>query len=338
MTAPRVMQSFGTPRQTTNPYIVMLDSALADEPGIEHLRFSWRTALTERYDVFHVHWGDTLLAGRHWWTRAGKRAAFALLLARLAALRIPVVRTVHNASAFAGGRMDTALVRRLDARTAVEIVLTDTTPRTSAHTLPRELVPHGHYVTWFADMPQHEPIPHRWGFVGLIKPYKGIEELLSAFTEAIDDGADLTLHIAGRSTDPDLTRAITAAVGPRLSADLRYISEAEFAATVTESSAIVLPYRDMLNSGAALAALSLARPVLMPNNETNRALAAEVGPHWVELFDTAPTAEDLRALLERPLPSGRPDLTARDWTHTAAGHLNAYRRALRAAQIEKVSR
>ena len=55
----RVMQTFGEPRDTTNPYLVMLRDALVAEPTIEHVPFSWRAALTGRYDVLHVHWPDT---------------------------------------------------------------------------------------------------------------------------------------------------------------------------------------------------------------------------------------------------------------------------------------
>ena len=111
----RVMQTFGEPRDTTNPYLVMLRAALIEEPSVEHIPFSWRTALTGRYDVLHVHWPDALLAGRHWWTRAGKRVAFAGLIARVRLRRIAVVRTVHNVTPPSGPRLDRALIRALDA-------------------------------------------------------------------------------------------------------------------------------------------------------------------------------------------------------------------------------
>src|SRR6187431_2914331 len=115
----RVMQTFGRPRDTTNPYIVMLATALAEEPTVEHVPFSWRTALLGRYDVLHVHWPDALLAARHRWTRAGKRVAFACLVARLRFGRIAVARTVHNVTPPSGGPVDRALIRALERRTDV---------------------------------------------------------------------------------------------------------------------------------------------------------------------------------------------------------------------------
>ena len=67
-----VMQSFRNPRATTNPYITMLDRALADELGSGHLRFSWLRALFGRYDVFHWHWPEAKLQGTSWWKSAGQ--------------------------------------------------------------------------------------------------------------------------------------------------------------------------------------------------------------------------------------------------------------------------
>ena len=143
----RVMQTFGEPRDTTNPYIVMLRAALIEEPTVEHIPFSWRAALTERYDVLHIHWPDALLAARHWWTRAGKRAALACLVARVRLRRIAIVRTIHNVTPPSGPYLDRALIRALERRTDVRIRIAAVTPE--APGVPSVLIPHGHYRTWF---------------------------------------------------------------------------------------------------------------------------------------------------------------------------------------------
>jgi glycosyltransferase involved in cell wall biosynthesis len=330
MRAIRVMQSFGAPRPTTNPYIVMLQDALRRTPGIEHLPFSWRTALFGRYDVFHVHWGDTLLAAGSRRTRAGKRVAMAVLLGRLALTRTPVVRTVHNVTPPEGGRIDVALLTALERRTALRIRLSPTTPEVAG--IPSVLILHGHYRDWFAPMSRSEAAPNRLAYVGLIKPYKGVEPLLVAFEEASAQHDELRLTVAGRATDPELARAITE-VADRvrsIDADLRYLSEEEFVAIVTSASAVVLPYRHMHNSGSALAALSLDRPVLVPDNETTRLLADEVGPAWVQFFDGELTAESLIRLADASAtaPAGRPDLSAREWDAAGTAHAAAYRSAL----------
>lgn len=326
----RVMQSFGEPRPTTNPYIVMLRGSLVASPDVEHVPFSWRTALTGAYDVFHVHWPDTLLDGRSPARRAAKRVAFAALLLRLRLRGTPVVRTVHNLSEPRGGALDRRLVDALNRRISLRIRINASTPDVEG--IPSALVPHGHYRDWYARMPRRERIAGHLGYVGLIKPYKGVERLVETFEEVSAGRADVSLRVQGRPADEQVASWLSAAADriPGLAVTLRYLDEEEFVEAVTESALVVLPYRELHNSGAALAALSLDRPVLVPDNDTTRALAREVGADWVLTFEGDLTAEALSAALARvaDAPSGAPDLSARDWSETAARHADAYRKAL----------
>ena len=122
--APRVMQSFKPPRPTTNPYITMLDRALATEPSIVHLRFSWRDALLSRVDVLHLHWPEVMLEGDKAWKRWGKRSLMRLLLLKLRLTNAAVVRTVHNIEPPQDvDASHAALLLKLDARTDHRIVL-----------------------------------------------------------------------------------------------------------------------------------------------------------------------------------------------------------------------
>lgn len=327
----RVLQTFGEPRPTTNPYLVMLRDALVAEPSVEHVPFSWRAALVGRYDVLHVHWPDALLAGRHWWTRAGKRAALAGVIARIRLRRIAVVSTVHNIAPPSGPYLDRVLIRALDRQTDVRIHLAAQTPVVDG--VPSVLIPHGHYRAWFEGMPRAAAVRGRLGYVGLIKPYKGVERLVDAFAEASAVDSTLTLRIAGKPTDEAVERRLRAAderLGG-LETTLRYVGEAEFVEVITSSELVVLPYRFMHNSGAALAALSLERPVLVPDTEVTRALASEVGPGWVHRFAgeiTAGALLDAVAALRDSPPGAAPDLDGREWQDVGAEHARAYRLAV----------
>lgn len=332
----RVMQTFGEPRRTTNPYLVMLRDALVAEPSVEHVPFSWREALVGRYDVLHVHWPDALLAGRNRWTRAGKRVALAGLAVRARAGRIAVVRTVHNVTPPRGSAVDRALDRSLERSTDVRIRLSAQTPE--APGIPSVLIPHGHYRTWFERMPRSDVVPGRLGYVGLIKPYKGVERLVEAFAEAsavarTPGEPALTLRIVGAPTDDAIARDLrdAAARHDGLSVTLQYVDDPELVEVVTSSELVVLPYRHLHNSGTALAALSLDRPVLVPDNDVTRALGAEVGREWVHRFEGVLTAaallEAVHAVHDVP-PIGTPDLHARDWDRAGAAHAAAYRLAM----------
>lgn len=324
-----VQQSFPAPRPTTNPYIVMLRDSLAATPGVEVRTFGWRSALLGRYDVFHAHWPEILAAGHSPVKSLARQAFTCLLLLRLAATRTPVVRTLHNLHPPQGiSRRERAILRWFDRRTVLWIGLNPTTPFPvgSAH----ETILHGDYREWFARYPHPAREPGRVGYFGLIRRYKGVEELVEVFGAVPGEGLRLT--VAGRPSTDELADSVRAlaARDPRVSVTLAFLEDAEIAELVGRSELIALPYRDMHNSGGVLAALSLDRPVLVPGNETTEALAHEVGEEWVLRYDRL-TPEVLGAAIARAAaldPDDRPDLRARSWADAGRRHLDAYRRAI----------
>jgi beta-1,4-mannosyltransferase len=87
----------------------------------------------------------------------------------------------------------------------------------------------------------------------------------------------------------------------------------------------------MHNSGTLLLALSLARPVLAPWSESNAALAEEVGPGWVFLYEGDFEPALLESTLDkvRGTPRGSaPDLSQRDWPRIGRLHYRTYLEAL----------
>lgn len=329
----RVMQSFGSPRPTTNPYIQMLDRALAGTSGIEHLRFDRRRALFGRYDVLHLHWPETLLAGRPGANAFARRLYVTALLTRLRLGRIAVVRTVHNVELPQDiSRWDRRLLEGIDERTDLRILLNAQTalPQAAAGTV----IPHGDFLDWFGPEPEgaEPPVGGGIAFVGLVRRYKGVERLIEAFGDTATTGADLQLRISGNPSSEDLAAHVRAlaASDARVSLDLRYLDEPEFAQAIRAAEGIVLPYRFMHNSGSVLAALSLERPVLVPRNDVNEALSQEVGPGWVVMFDGELTADDLVAFLPRSREArgGSPRLDRRTWSRVGEDHRDAYRRAV----------
>lgn len=327
----RAMQSFGAPRPTSNPYIHMLDTALSQTAGITHLRFNRRRALLGRYDILHFHWPETLFGGS---TPSRKllRNAFALALGiRLAVTKVAVVRTAHNIALPKDvTRWERRYLQWIERRTDHRIVLNERTAVPAGST--STLIKHGHYLDWFSSVPSVAPTANTIAFVGLVRRYKGVEDLLAAFTSTSKDAPDLRLHVAGNPTGAVIEREVRelAALDSRVELDLRYLSETDFANAVMKSAGVVLPYRAMHNSGTVLAALSLGRPVLVPRNEVTMELANEVGPGWITCFDdtiTGAALHDFARAAANP-PETLPDLSSRDWHDAGIAHRNAFRKAI----------
>lgn len=323
-----VQQSFPDPRPTTNPYIVMLRDAVASTDGVRLQTFSWRRALLGRYDVFHVHWPEILVSGASPWKAAARQLLTAALLVKLKLTRTPIVRTLHNLHRPSGiSWLQNAMLAWFERQTTLVVLLnTSTVPPVGTASA---VVLHGHYRDWFARFEQPDPVPGRFAYFGLIRGYKGVDALVRAFRGF---RGPVTLQVAGRPSGPDLEQHLRHLAGEDDRIDLRFafLSEAELASVACQGEVVVLPYREMHNSGGALAALSLARPVLVPANEVNERLSAEVGPGWVLQYDGELTSADLeRALSEvRGVPrSAAPDLSRRDWDLAGQQHAEAYRRA-----------
>ena len=165
---------------------------------------------------------------------------------------------------------------------------------------------------------------------GHLRPYKGIEALVQAFVEAWPDETDRPrLRIVGRAKEPAYGMSLAALVDGLAGVELTeaFLPDAELEAIIGAADLVVLPYKKMNNSGAALLALSIGRPVLVPDGPTTRELQGEVGPDWVHLFAQPFSADDLRRAATgqtttalAAAPDGVPDLTSRDWPVIGAAY------------------
>jgi glycosyltransferase involved in cell wall biosynthesis len=110
-------------------------------------------------------------------------------------------------------------------------------------------------------------------FFGLIRPYKGLDVLLQAWrTLGADDRQGAQLWIAGMPR-MDLTEAglpdLGSAAGRRQAADegiqvaARFITDVELPSYFSRADLVVLPYREIDQSGVLFTALAFGKPLLL---------------------------------------------------------------------------
>ena len=335
----RVLQSFRTGPDTTNPYLLQLGVQLG--PETEVLGFSWGRALSAPYDVFHVHWPDALLHGSSSIRSRLRRGLFRALLLRLwlRRRRIAVVRTLHDAHGQRTiSRIDRALLARLDRLTTLWIRFNPATPVPPG--AKAQTIEHGDYRAWFPAVGGGDVVPGRLLYFGLIRPHKAVPDLIHAFTELSDepDSGPVSLRVVGTPSSTDIgAEVLLAALGDdRVTVSLGRLSNPELAAEVAQAELVILPYQDLYGLEASVLALSCDRPILVPSNAASRALAAEVGRGWVFTYAGTLTAAALRDALAhcrdaQPTRADRPDLSSRAWPVVADKHRAAYLTALRLA-------
>ncbi|GAB3773379.1 GDP-mannose--glycolipid 4-beta-D-mannosyltransferase [Nocardioides ginsengisegetis] len=311
-----VLEGLPDPRRRAilNPFTELLVQSLPrDRIEVVHLRL--RSAFWRRFDVFHVHWPEQLVRG-HWAKRIAKCALTLFLLLRMTVAGTPVVRTIHNLQPHESGWwVEGALLSWLDQLTTAWIVLNDTTP--SPDPSRTTVVLHGEYSTWYRPHPDIECTPGSLLVFGQLRRYKGIDEFLKVFKKVPDHG--LRVLVAGRPESATFGQQVEAiaASDPRISLSLRFVPDQELADLIAAAELVVLPYRDVENSGSALLALSLKRPVILPSTRSTEQLAREFGNEWVATYEGDLDALQLDGLIARTRAATRspygPDLQARRW-------------------------
>lgn len=326
-----VLEATAPPKETTEYVDQVVKYA---DPAFDFRYLNPRTALLPA-DVFHVHWPELIVRGSGKIETYLRCIGLQIVLALMRRRGTAIVRTLHNVEPHERGcAIERWALGRLDSRTDLFIRINSETPIPTGQ---GPLIPHGHYRDAYRRYPKSPSMSGRILFAGLIRPYKGVESLIAAFRETTSPTA--TLRIVGKPT-PELEKEISdaAAIDTRISVKFGYVPDQEFVAEVSRAEVVCLPYDNIHNSGALLAALSLDRPTLVRDTPTTRALAAEVGPGWVHLFTGELTSTDLDRVLEAVRtnkPEKGPRLQNRDWECIGEAYGAAFVEARRLAEGRK---
>jgi glycosyltransferase involved in cell wall biosynthesis len=339
----RVLASPAFVNRWLNPYNWLLNAHLVREGVRVQGATPWRL-LRGQGELWHLHWPEHSFNARSA-ARASVSARTWLHLARearRAGLRI--VWTVHNVRAHDGRHPEREARFWEEFLPLVDgVVHLSQAGRLAAEarfpglvTTPHWTIPHGHYRGEYRTLLDRDAARARLGLPaggplvlcsGRLRPYKNVPALLDA-VRALPDPA-LRCLVTGASTDPELRRTVEAAArgDTRIHLDLRHLRKSELATAHAAADLVVLPYREILNSGSALLALSLDRPVLVPRQGAMAELADAVGHDWVRCYDGPLTADVLAEALawarETPRAASAP-LDAFAWPAIARAHRDAY--------------
>jgi len=190
--------------------------------------------------------------------------------------RVKVVYTAHNALPHDTKLSYAKLYKRIYDLVDDIIVHTDKTKTTLVKKMDVNeskvhLIKHGNfnYLNQYAVHPisELEYLKNKDVIIsfGILRPYKGIDVLISALSKATLKNPGIHLLIVGR-IDIDKTQLYTqiSNLGIKDSVTFvdRYIDDSEISSFFHYASAAVYPYLDIDQSGAALLALSLGLPII----------------------------------------------------------------------------
>lgn len=272
-----------------NPYWKQLQSSL-EQLGIEfvqaedklYLQWRWLFRNRRRVDVIHFHFLEHHYAAGN--THASglllMKFVVKLLLAKLLGYRI--VWTLHNLypheklyPEYIGQFAHLAMAQLAD----VIIVHCETAQRALAKKYYRRrnvcTIFHPSYIGVYPNKGSKNEAKERLNlsehqrmilFLGTIRAYKGVEQLVKAFQRVNDE--NLVLVIAGKLWHTMSERNL---IQDNLHSDKRivlvpqFIPDTDLQIYYNAADAVVLPYTNVLSSGSALLAMSFGCPVIAPS-------------------------------------------------------------------------
>jgi beta-1,4-mannosyltransferase len=291
-----------------NPYQPQLKHEL-EALGVRVIgnpHMSLRRVLLSRdgLDVVHIHWPHGLYRN--------SREMFWMLLTLVAyrLLRNNIVWTVHELDAYESlsPRRDAlfrAMVMKLSRRLLVHGEHTRRLLQTSyGYSREIDCVKHPSYIGSYKDETDRERARARLGlpqrarvflYLGCVKPYKGVEDLIESFRQLRDESA--VLVVAGMPLNAEMKERIETLSNDdsRIRLSLDFVPDDDIQYYFHASDVVVLPFRYTQTSGSLVLALSYGRPVVAPGIAT---IPEYLGDDRGIMFDPAKPGDLARALAQ----------------------------------------
>jgi glycosyltransferase involved in cell wall biosynthesis len=272
-----------------------------------------------RPDVIHLHWTEPYIAsGGRVSAFKARRTLLELRLARRAG--IGIVWTAHDLfrhdetpdareRQFMRALFDlaSAVIAHCEAAAAelMEALGLAAEARSKV-----AVIPHGHYQGAYADSVSRTEARHRLGlpedvrvvaFVGWVRPYKGVAELVEAFGRVDEPAARLL--IAGQALDDGYASRLRelAAADPRVQITLGFVPDEELQVYLRAADVVAAPFLEILTSGSVLLAMSFERAVIAPRRGCVAETLDEAGGLLYEPHDPAGLESALRTAMTADL-------------------------------------
>lgn len=277
-----------------NPYQNLLKKSLEQHNALVRL-YNYPSSLfplnrlinnNRDLDVIHIHWINDLIAGILWSNNSIffriKLAILGLdiLISRLRGTS--VVWTIHNLVSHESNNQSKEFsIRRTIVKSCSRVIVHSASAKRILEekysiNLDRKasVIPHGNYDGCYdspAPFPLYLQKLHETKsdfitilFFGAIRPYKGIDKLIDAFSSS--NRKDIRLVIAGKPNTPELRAALQHAseIDSRIHCFLDFIPDSEVAHFFSISDIVSIPFERTLTSGSAVLAVTMGKPLLLP--------------------------------------------------------------------------
>lgn len=271
-----------------NPYQKLLADSLKAEGvevkfGKDYPIFSTLRSVADPWkpDILHIHWTHPFLLADSAWKSIIKSLTFIPEIKMLRLRGIKIVWTVHNLASHerSFGTLEIFFNRILAKFASKLIVHGDNAAKDVGieyrvtNTNRIEVIPHGNYIDVYENKIKKAQARQKLGldehsvvflYFGFIRPYKGITELIKAFSKENSETSQLL--IAGKPMDLVFSEKLDLDCKKRknIITHFKYIPDSEIQVYMNASDFVVLPFQNILTSGSVMLALSFGKPIIAP--------------------------------------------------------------------------
>ncbi|MEH1843267.1 MAG: glycosyltransferase family 4 protein [Nostoc sp.] len=343
-----------------NPYITQLSDNL-EKVGIELALPSLSSSTTfflplvilrEKADFIHLHWLDPFFIYPNQFNLL-KLLIVVCQLVLLKSFGIKIIWTVHNLKNhesinFIFDRIYSIVIAELSnaiithCQVAKEQVLKEFSIRNKHKVY---VIPHGNYIDFYENKIEKATAREKLGlkhsnlvflFLGSIRPYKGVFELIDTFNQL--DSDKIQLVIAGRVHHD--SQEITDILRQKIANDERikffpgFVPTDEIQLYMNACDAVIFPYRDILTSGGVLLAMSFGKACIAPRKGCIGEVLDNAGAFLYEIDDENGLTKAMNSALKKHYElffMGQHNLQLAEeynWKHIAKMTADVYRYCL----------
>lgn len=278
------------PYYDSNPYQKLLIRSLSKKSVFVYTIFSTsyypfslilKVLFHWKPQILHIHWLHHFLLSDSWVKTFIKSVFFISELVVVKLLGIKIVWTVHNVLSHDSRfiRLElffTKIISRFCSRIIVhgDYVKSKVIKLYGVDHYVIRVIPHGHYIGYYRnevskkqarDLLKLDEREFVFLYFGMIRPYKGVIELIEAFKRLKHTGSRLL--IVGKPVNKDIAECVLKECrdDKRVRVVFDFVPDDEVQIYMNAADIVVLPYRESSTSGSLVLSMSFSKPVIAPS-------------------------------------------------------------------------
>jgi len=261
------------PKTGTNPYNEILYREI-EKQGIEVLshRDNRLSGIINKIDIFHFHWLGSFL-DHNYFKSFVATYSFIFYIKLLKLKKTQIIWTLHNSIRFTHSNKNKWLERILVPfllKNVDQIIIHSKFQKNHIDEIYHNKIVWINHHNYCSILEYQSKQLNSEGilFFGSVSPYKGIEDAIVAYNSISSENIIKPFKIIGKSYSKEYEKEIRELIGnnKNIIFENRYVEDSELEQLVKNSKAIILPYKQITNSGSLIYSLSCNTQVIIKDS------------------------------------------------------------------------